>query len=96
MARRAPRRYVVRNSIFAVRLRGASEWDTVTVAYAEADHSQARRYWNGRGYETRVTFEDVITTYKSVDAVPLDEARACELREREGSWGKPYERAMLP
>ena len=70
MARR-PRRYIVRNAVFSVRLPGG-EWEVKTVAHAEADFARERRYWNGRRYETRVTFEDVITTYPSVDAVPLE------------------------
>jgi hypothetical protein len=35
------------------------------VAHAGADFSQERRLWNSRGYQTRVTYEDVETSYPS-------------------------------
>ena len=72
MARRA-RRYLVRSQTFEVRLRGAGDeaWEVKTLAGLGADHAQERRYWNGRGYETRTVPVDVVTTYPSPDAVPL-------------------------
>ena len=58
------------SDVFSVRLPGAPEWETRTVAQAGSSFELERRYWNGRGYETRVE-RGVVSEYETNGYVPF-------------------------